>query len=115
MIFFSLVLIFGFLGVIYVCSAYILVKRWSHLYRDLVDKPWGEAIAREDWDGCDLWSEAAASHLKVNLLNPIHWIRYWNWTPEPYNKRKYNCNLSTATGKDLDTLGKLTGIPRRPQ
>jgi len=80
-----IVISMGILSLAYVFGAIIFIWHWAHVYRDLVNKPWGEAMDREDWDECDHWSAAAALHLKVNILNPIHWIRYWNWAPKPFD------------------------------
>jgi hypothetical protein len=77
----------GILSLAYVFGSAVFVYRWFRLYGKLVDKPWGEAIAREDWDESYYWHEVAASHLKVNPLNPVNWVRRWNWAPKPRSDR----------------------------
>ena len=81
-----IVIFIGILSLVYLFGSFIFIQRWVRLCKDLVDKPWREAITREDWDECDYWHDVAAVHLKVNILNPINWTRYWNWAPKPFER-----------------------------
>ena len=77
-----IVISIGVLSLAYAFGSFTFIYHWAHMYNRLVHKPWGEAIARGDWDECDYWHETAASHNKVNISNPVNWVRYWNWAPK---------------------------------
>jgi hypothetical protein len=71
-----------FLIVVYCLGSFVFIGHWHRKYVKLVDKPWREALIREDWDECDRWHDVSTFHLKVNILNPVNWVRYWNWKPQ---------------------------------
>lgn len=65
----------------------ILLWNWRawEIYKKRVAVPWRQAI--DDWRTEDIayWKQVAKQYKLQDwqmMVNPIAWIRYWNWKPE---------------------------------
>ena len=68
------------------------IKRERWLYYNRIHNPWGQAIDRDDGLACAYWNTVGEGYplLKPRVvLNPISWIRYWNWRPPEFVSREF--------------------------
>ena len=80
----------GFMAWALMSLLWLRRERW--LYYDRLHNPWGEAIDRDDGPACDYWYTVGKNYplLKARIiLNPIAWIRYWNWRPPEFVSREF--------------------------
>jgi len=78
-------------GVVAFIVYWILVRVWISRSLVLVKRryftPWNDAIERGEFDRCAAF-EAIYDSQVISLLswrvvlNPVAWIRYWNWRPK---------------------------------
>ena len=77
---------------LYFVGGLVWLKRERKLRNNFLHGPWREALGRRDFESCDYYNEAAKTYPLLEarvVLNPIAWIRYWNWRPPEFVSTKF--------------------------
>jgi len=80
----TFLLVLSILCIVWCIGGVVWLNREKQLRYNNLHSPWQEAIKANNWDDCEHWNGVAKSYPLLGarvVLNPIEWIRNWNWRP----------------------------------